>query len=195
MTRCSLPLGLLILTSLVLVAIFAPVIAPYDPDQSMLDLGIPGRRGEPPCIHLLGCPADRVEHIMGLDSNLRDEFSRIVYGARVSLQVGFLTVGLAIIIGSAIGALAGFFGGATDNLLMRVMDVLLSFPSLILAIAIVTVAAVMPAITVVIAAGRVVSTVVRGRRHRASGTIDDLVQFTSVQPHATALRAVVDLYA
>jgi len=68
-------------------------------------------------------------------------------------------------------------------------------PSTVAAIAIVTVAAVMPAITIVIAAGRVVSTVVRGRRHRASGTIDDLVQFTSVQPHATALRAVVDLYA
>jgi peptide/nickel transport system permease protein len=132
-------IGLIILTFLFLVAIFAPVIAPYGPDDSMLDLGIPGRRGEPPCIHLLGCPTDRVQHIMGLDSNLRDEFSRIVYGSRVSLQVGFLTVGLSIVVGSFIGAMAGFFGGSADNILMRIMDIVLSFPSLILAIAIVTV--------------------------------------------------------
>ena len=132
-------IGLIILLFLFLVALFAPVIAPYGPDDSMLDLGIPGRRGEAPCIHLLGCPADRVQHIMGLDSNLRDEFSRIVYGSRVSLQVGFLTVGLSIIVGSFIGAMAGFFGGAADNVLMRLMDIVLSFPSLILAIAIVTV--------------------------------------------------------
>jgi ABC-type dipeptide/oligopeptide/nickel transport system permease subunit len=132
-------IGLAILTAIFAVAIFAPVIAPYGEADSMLDLGIAGKRGEVPCIHLLGCPADRVEHLMGLDSNLRDEFSRIVYGSRISLQIGFVTVGFSIIIGSFIGALAGFFGGAADNILMRIMDVVLSFPSLILAIAIVTV--------------------------------------------------------
>ena len=132
-------IGLTILISLILVAIFAPVIAPYPPDVSMLDLGEVGRRGAPPCIHLLGCPATQPQHIMGLDSNLRDEFSRVLYGSRISLQIGFLTVGLAIIIGSVIGAAAGFFGGRSDNVLMRIMDVVLSFPSLVLAIAIVTV--------------------------------------------------------
>jgi peptide/nickel transport system permease protein len=131
--------GLIILSFLVLVAIFAPVIAPFDPDKSMLDLGIPGSRGDPPCIHLLGCPIDQPQHIMGLDSNLRDEFSRVVFGARISLLVGILTVGFGIVIGTTIGAIAGFFGGPSDNILMRLMDVMLSFPSLILAIAIVTV--------------------------------------------------------
>jgi peptide/nickel transport system permease protein len=131
--------GLVILTVLVVVAILAPVIAPFDPNDSMLDLGIPGTRGDPPCIHLLGCPLDQPQHIMGLDSNLRDEFSRVVFGARISLLVGILTVGFGIVIGTTIGAIAGFFGGPSDNILMRLMDVMLSFPSLILAIAIVTV--------------------------------------------------------
>jgi len=76
---------------------------------------------------------------MGLDGNNRDEFSRLLYGARVSLMIGFTTVTFAIIIGTVLGALAGYFGGWIDNLIMRTMDVLLAFPSLLLAIAIVTV--------------------------------------------------------
>ncbi len=132
-------LGLIILGILVFTGVFAPLIAPFDPNVSMLDLGLPGQRGDPPCIHLLGCPTDQPQHLMGLDSNIRDEFSRVVFGARASLLIGFLTVGLAIVIGSVIGAIAGFAGGASDNILMRAMDVVLSFPSLILAIAIVTV--------------------------------------------------------
>ena len=131
--------GLTILTFLVIVAIFAPIIAPYEPNISMLDLNSPGTRGDSPCIHLLGCPADQPQHLMGLDSNIRDEFSRVVYGSRVSLQIGFLTVSFAIVVGTIIGAIAGYSGGRTDNILMRLMDVVLSFPSLILAIAIVTV--------------------------------------------------------
>ena len=131
-------IGLVILSVLVFTAVFAPLIAPFDPNTSMLDLGLPGTRGAPPCIHLLGCPADQPQHLMGLDSNIRDEFSRVVYGSRISLLVGFVTVGIAIVIGTVIGAIAGFFG-RTDNILMRIMDVVLSFPSLILAIAIVTV--------------------------------------------------------
>lgn len=131
--------GLTILTFLLLIAILAPVIAPFPPNTSMLDLGLPGTRGAPPCIHLLGCPADQTQHLMGLDSNLRDQFSRVLFGARVSLLIGFVTVGVAIIIGTVIGAVAGYAGGWLDNVLMRIMDVVLSFPSLILAIAIVTV--------------------------------------------------------
>jgi peptide/nickel transport system permease protein len=132
-------IGLTILIALFLVAIFAPLIAPTDPTVSMLDLGEPGKRGAAPCIHLFGCAANLPQHLMGLDSNLRDEFSRVVFGARVSLPMGFLTVGFAIVIGTLIGAVAGFAGGWTDNILMRIMDIVLSFPSLILAIAIVTV--------------------------------------------------------
>lgn len=131
--------GLVILVFLTFVAIFAPFIAPFDPNTSMLDLGLPGGRGDPPCIHLLGCPADQPQHLMGLDSNIRDEFSRVVFGSRFSLMIGFLTVSVAIIIGTFIGAIAGYASGTTDNVLMRLMDIVLSFPSLILAIAIVTV--------------------------------------------------------
>ena len=133
-------IGLVILLFLFLTAIFAPVIATHDPIQSLRDQGETNvTRGAPPCIHALGCPTDKPQHLMGIDSVVRDEFSRVVYASRVSLQVGFITVGFAIVIGSFIGAIAGFFGGAPDNVLMRIMDVVLSFPSLILAIAIVTV--------------------------------------------------------
>ena len=92
-----------------------------------------------PCIHLLGCPDDQPEHYMGLDGNARDVFSRVVYGARVSLWIGLVTVGFAIIIGTFIGADGRLLRAATDNVLMRLMDVVLAFPSLLLAIAIVTV--------------------------------------------------------
>jgi ABC-type dipeptide/oligopeptide/nickel transport system permease subunit len=131
--------GFVILVILVLVALLAPILAPYDPNVSMLDLGEPGRRGDAPCIHTLGCAADKPQHLMGLDSNLRDEFSRVLFGSQISLRIGFLTVGFAIVIGSFIGSIAGYAGGWVDNFLMRLMDIVLSFPSLILAIAIVTV--------------------------------------------------------
>ena len=132
-------IGLTILGFLVLVALLADFIAPFPPNTSMLDLDLGGTRGAPPCIHLLGCPADQTQHLMGLDSNLRDTFSRVVYGSRVSLLIGVVTVTVAIIIGTLIGAVAGYLSGTSDNILMRLMDVVLSFPSLILAIAIVTV--------------------------------------------------------
>jgi peptide/nickel transport system permease protein len=132
--------GLFLLTILVLTAVFAPLIAPFDPIVSLRDVGETNiTRGDAPCIHLLGCAADRPEHLMGIDSVIRDEFSRVVWGSRISLQIGFITVGFAIILGSFIGAVAGFVGGWGDNVLMRLMDIVLSFPSLILAIAIVTV--------------------------------------------------------
>ena len=130
--------GLFILTILVLTAVFAPLIATHDPNESMLQIHEPGAvKRSPPCIHLLGCPADKPEHLLGLDGNFRDVFSRVVFGARVSLGVGFASVALAIILGSLIGAIAGYAGGWVDNILMRLMDVILAFPSLLLAIAIV----------------------------------------------------------
>ena len=132
--------GLIILAILFLTAIFAPLIATHDPIVSLRDLGETNiTRGDPPCIHALGCALDKPQHLFGIDSVIRDEFSRVVYGSRISLQIGFITVGFAIVIGSFIGAIAGFFGGWPDNVLMRIMDVVLSFPSLVLAIAIVTV--------------------------------------------------------
>jgi peptide/nickel transport system permease protein len=136
-------LGMIILGMMLILAIFAPLIATHDPTLSMLDvpeeaaLGI--KRRTPPCIHLLGCPKDQPQHLMGLDSNVRDLFSRVVYGSRYSLYIGFASVGFAIVIGSLLGATGGYIGGGVDNAIMRVMDVLLAFPTLLLAIAIVTV--------------------------------------------------------
>ena len=129
---------MVILAILVLVAIFAPAIAPFDPTQVLIGKE-PVKKRQPPCVHILGCPADQPQHILGTDGNVRDFFSRVVYGSRISLMVGFTTVGFAILIGATLGALAGFAGGSSDNVIMRFMDVLLAFPSLLLAIAIVTV--------------------------------------------------------
>jgi ABC-type dipeptide/oligopeptide/nickel transport system permease subunit len=129
--------GLAILGLLIGCAIFAPWIAPSDPQEVLLGAE-DVRPRDPPCIHLLGCPADQPQHLMGIDSNVRDEFSRVVFGARYSLVIGFVSVTFAILIGTALGALAGL-GGRADNPIMRVMDVLLAFPALLLAIAIVAV--------------------------------------------------------
>ena len=129
--------GLTILTVMVLVALFAPIIAPSRPNDSLLGVESGVQKRSAPCIHLLGCPESQPQHLFGTDGNFRDVFSRVVYGGRVSLVIGFAAVGFAIVIGTFIGAIAGYFGSSTDNVLMRLMDVLLAFPSLLLAIAIV----------------------------------------------------------
>ncbi|MBM3123522.1 MAG: ABC transporter permease [Chloroflexi bacterium] len=136
--RRSAVVGMFILGVLVFVALTAQWISPYDPYQVLIGIEEVERRQDP-CIHLFGCPADQPQHLAGIDGNVRDEFSRLLYGARLSLMVGFTTVSFAIIIGTVLGALGGYFGGWIDNIIMRVMDVLLAFPSLLLAIAIVTV--------------------------------------------------------
>lgn len=135
MPPCTARMGMFVLGILTLAAILAPLIAPYDPIKPLRDI----KRRSPPCIHILGCPEDQSQHIFGTDGNQRDLFSRVVYGARLSLTIGITTVTFAIIIGVVLGALAGYSGGWLDNSIMRVMDVLLAFPSLILAIAIVAV--------------------------------------------------------
>ena len=130
--------GLTILGFLMLVALLADQISHYPPNQVLLGVVDGVKKSSAPCIHLLGCPADKPEFLMGTDANVRDVFSRVVHGAQVSLFVGFVTVGFAIVLGTLIGMVAGFAGGWTDNILMRLMDVLLVFPALLLAIAIVT---------------------------------------------------------
>jgi peptide/nickel transport system permease protein len=139
--RKSSIVGMVILAILIFLAITAQWIAPYDPLISMLDADPPQnvQKRSAPCIHAFGCAADQPQHIMGTDGNIRDEFSRMLYGARLSLIIGLATVSFAIVIGTVLGAIAGYFGGWADNIIMRVMDVLLAFPSLLLAIAIVTV--------------------------------------------------------
>ncbi|MDH3249264.1 MAG: ABC transporter permease [Acidimicrobiia bacterium] len=129
-------IGLGIISFLILVAIFAPILAPYEPNEILIGKEDVGRY-DPPCIHLLGCPEETPQHILGLDGNVRDELSRIIFGSRVSLTLGFFTVTLALVVGATIGAIAGFTGGWLDNILMRAMDVILGFPSFLLAIAIV----------------------------------------------------------
>jgi peptide/nickel transport system permease protein len=136
--RRSAVVGMVILGILVLIALTAQWIAPYDPLQVLIGVE-PVKQRQAPCIHLFGCPEDQPQHIAGIDGNVRDEFSRLLYGTRVSLWIGLSTVTFAIIIGTILGALSGYFGGWIDNSIMRVMDVLLAFPSLLLAIAIVTV--------------------------------------------------------
>jgi ABC-type dipeptide/oligopeptide/nickel transport system permease subunit len=131
-------IGLSLLVFLILVAIFAPVIAPYDPEKVLIGVEDVKKR-EAPCVYVLGCPRDRSQHLMGIDGNVRDQFSRVIYGARVSLLVGFSTVGFAIIVGTILGAVAGYLGGWVDNVIMRLLDVLMAFPSLLLAITIVSV--------------------------------------------------------
>jgi ABC-type dipeptide/oligopeptide/nickel transport system permease subunit len=132
-------IGLTMLMFLFLVAIFADVLATYDPERSVIGQEAGARARAAPCIHLLGCAADKAQHLMGLDGNVRDEFARVVFGARVSLLIGFVTVGGAVLIGIIIGAIAGYAGGWLDNVLMRLMDVLLAFPALLLSIVIVTI--------------------------------------------------------
>lgn len=134
----SAQIGTFMLAILLLVAVFAPLIAPYGPNEVLLGKEDVKPR-EAPCIHLFGCDREKPQHILGIDGNGRDEFSRLIYGARVSLLAGFGAVAVAVAAGTVLGLIAGFFGGRLDNLIMRVMDVLLAFPALLLAIAIITV--------------------------------------------------------
>jgi peptide/nickel transport system permease protein len=117
--------GLVTVVLLVLVAIFAPLIAPYGYAER-----VPGAFREPPSS----------EHWFGTDNIGRDVFSRVVYGARVSLRIGFIATAIALLIGLALGAVAGYFGGASDTLIMRTVDIFLSIPYIVLAVAIATVA-------------------------------------------------------
>jgi ABC-type dipeptide/oligopeptide/nickel transport system permease subunit len=130
---------MLIIGFLAAVAIFANVIATHDPLLAMIGLPgeVPPLPRKAPCVPLFGCTEPM--HLMGLDLNARDVFSRLVHGARVSLPVGLISLLIGCVTGSLVGIVSGYAGGWADNLIMRIMDVLLAFPSLLLAITIVTI--------------------------------------------------------
>ncbi len=117
--------GFVLVTLFVLTAIFAPLIAPYDPRSTDVSLVTEG------C-----CPGPSADHWFGVDQLGRDEFSRVVYGARFSLLIGVVAVTVGVSIGLVLGAFSGFFGGKTDSVIMRLMDIMLSIPGLLMAIGI-----------------------------------------------------------
>ena len=160
----SAQIGFVILVALVLIAIFADVISPYRFDEQIKTKGV--KRRDAPCVHVLGCDAAKPESLFGVDGNKRDLFSRVVHGSRLSLQIGLATVTFAIVIGTLIGAIAGYLGGWPDNIAMRIMDVFLAFPSLLLAIAIVSVLG--PGLINTLLAISIVSIPVYARISRAS---------------------------
>ncbi|MEW8956149.1 ABC transporter permease [Clostridium sp.] len=118
-------IGLAILTILILLAVFADFIADYD--TVVIKQNLPERLQGP-----------SAEHILGTDEFGRDIFARLIHGARVSLRVGIIAVGIAIAIGGTLGAIAGYYGGVLDNVIMRIMDVFLAVPSILLSISIVS---------------------------------------------------------
>lgn len=117
--------GMGILGLIILLAIFADVIADYDDVATKVNMAI---RLQPPSL----------DHIFGTDELGRDLFARIIHGARISLSIGFVSEGAALILGMIFGAVSGFYGGRIDNVIMRCVDVLMAIPSLLLSIAMVT---------------------------------------------------------
>jgi len=120
--------GLIIISIFVLAAIFAAVVSPYDPNENALYDQL-----KPP----IWDPGGSSKNILGTDDLGRDMLSRLIYGARVSMTLGVVSVGIAFVFGSFLGSLAGYFKGWPDNLIMRFMDIILAFPHILLAIVIV----------------------------------------------------------
>ncbi|EGL81829.1 ABC-type transporter, integral membrane subunit [Caldalkalibacillus thermarum TA2.A1] len=125
--------GLVCLVIIILAVIFAPYLTPYEPHKQDL-----ANRLQPPS----------KEHLMGTDHVGRDIFTRVLYGGRVSLMVGFSAMAIMITIGTLVGAIAGYYGGRIDAILMRTVDVLISFPSIFLLITLV--AFLQPGLTTII---------------------------------------------
>lgn len=112
--------GVFIMSVLVFLAVFAPFVSPHKPEQINL-LG----RNQPP----------NVKHWLGTDQTGRDVFSRTIHAGRVSLMVGVVAVAISLVIGTTLGAIAGYFGGLTDSLIMRFVDIVMTFPSIIVLLA------------------------------------------------------------
>lgn len=177
-------LGLTVVLSLIAVAVFAEQLSPYDPNAQV------GKRLIP--------PGDL--HILGLDQFGRDVLSRLIFGARVSLIVSIVSVGLSLLAGVSLGLVAGYYGGVTDNLIMRAMDLMFTLPSFVLAIALAGILG--PSLTNVIIAVAIVTTptiarVTRGpvlavresefvSSARAAGAADRRIMFRHVLPNVVA---------
>jgi peptide/nickel transport system permease protein len=121
--------GMAIICIVFLTAIFAPVLAKEHPNENGIFKVYTDNNKQPPSL----------EHLMGTDDLGRDLLSLIIYGSRISILVGVFAVGFAILIGSFLGAVAGYMGGIVDNVIMRVMDIMLAFPTILLALVIVAV--------------------------------------------------------
>jgi peptide/nickel transport system permease protein len=115
-------IGAVILLTLGIVAVFAPQIAPYDPNE--IDTSRLPKPGMP-------APPSK-EFLWGTDDLGRDYLSRAMYGSRISMSVGFISMGIATLVGTAVGAISGYFGGRIDTILMRIVDILLCFPTFFL---------------------------------------------------------------
>ncbi|MGE3276206.1 MAG: ABC transporter permease [Vicinamibacterales bacterium] len=116
--------GAVIVAVVAVAALLAPWLAPYSPAAQTLALRLEG---------------PTLVHVFGLDELGRDILSRVLYGARISLLVGIVVVSVSALVGTTMGSLAGYYGGRVDQLISRVMDVLLAFPGILLAIALVAV--------------------------------------------------------
>lgn len=122
--------GLIITLVLIFCAIFAPFIAPFDGiSQNLANRLIPPFYNE----------GGSLTHILGTDEFGRDVLSRLIYGASVSIKIGFISVGISLIFGLILGMLAGFYGGVIDNIVMRIIDIMLTLPSILLAIVVVAI--------------------------------------------------------
>jgi len=117
-------IGAIVVFTLITISLLAPVIAPYDPTS--ID------------VYNVLSPPDKA-HILGTDELGRDLLSRIIWGSRVSLKVGFVAVGIAIMIGIILGSIAGFYGGRVDAILMRFVDIMLAFPTFFLILAVIAI--------------------------------------------------------
>lgn len=120
-------ISLVIVITFFLLAVFAPIISPHDP----LEIDFSGSTHQGFWTH-----SETGLHILGTDDLARDILARMLYGARVSLQVGFVAVGIGLGAGMVLGLLAGFRGGVLDEIIMRIMDGMICFPGLLLALAI-----------------------------------------------------------
>src|SRR3989338_935454 len=114
--------GLIFIAGLLLSAVLAPLVATHDP--TAIDTRA-----------ILSPPSDH--HLLGTDTLGRDIFSRIVYGSRISLSIGFIAVGIAVLIGISFGSIAGYYGGRVDSSIMRLVDIMLCFPTFFLILAVI----------------------------------------------------------
>ncbi|MFN8176501.1 MAG: ABC transporter permease [bacterium] len=128
--------GLLLVLALYALAILAPLLAPYDPN---LQTEIVRTRSLPPGAAVVSASGERMVFPLGTDKYGRDLLSRILYGARISLSIGFVAVGIAVTLGTLAGALAGYFGRATDWTVMRAVDVLSAFPRIFLVLTLIAI--------------------------------------------------------